>query len=193
MKKTVTYLVLGLTMLLTAAFLKTETKNPNPANKTDHYISLLDGTKAYTLELAEAMPADKYTFRPTDSVRSFGEQLAHIAISTQFLLDVFVDGKPMPGPEDFAKSATMEKEMGVSKEACINSLNESFDAVVTKLESMDAESLQETFTVPFDPANPEFTKEKAFDFITDHLIHHRAQALVALRMQHIKAPPFRLY
>src|ERR1041385_520722 len=35
--------------------------------------------KIYTLEYLNAMPADKYGFRPVDSVRSFGEQMLHLA------------------------------------------------------------------------------------------------------------------
>ena len=38
-----------------------------------------------------------------------------------------------------------------------------------------------------------FSKEKGFQFISEHIAHHRGQALVSLRMQGIKAPPYRLY
>ena len=37
--------------------------------------------KAYTQEYLDAMPADKYSFRPVDSVRSFAEQKLHFAQS----------------------------------------------------------------------------------------------------------------
>ena len=35
--------------------------------------------KAYTLEYLDAMPGDKYGFKPQDSVRSFAQQLLHLA------------------------------------------------------------------------------------------------------------------
>ncbi len=58
---------------------------------------------------------------------------------------------------------------------------------------MNAVSLSEIFITPIDPSTPEFTKEKGFQFINEHIVHHRGQALVSLRMQGIKAPAYRLY
>ena len=192
MKKSIFYFLLGALVVSSVAFLKVEDK-PVKNNKVDSFIEVLNGTKAYTLEIAEAMPADKYTFKPHDSVRSFGEQLAHIGMSSQFLVSIFVKGDPMPGPEQFASMGKMEKEMGASKEACIKSLNEAFDMIMATYEGMSEEDLNATFKVMFDPNQPEFAKSKAFDFINDHISHHRGQALVSLRMQGIKAPAYRLY
>src|SRR5579863_219307 len=41
--------------------------------------------KAYTLDYLNAMPADKYSFRPVDSIRSFAEQMLHLAWDNVFL------------------------------------------------------------------------------------------------------------
>ncbi len=195
MKKSFFYFVLGALVVSTIAFVKVDKKNTE-ANTTDSYVSMLNGVKAYTLEIAEAMPADKYTFKPSDSVRSFGEQMAHIGMSSKFLLGMFIKGEPMPtDPEVFANIGKMEKEMGASKEACIKAVTEAFDAIIATHKSMNAESLSETFSVPFDPSpdKPKFSKEKGFQFISEHIAHHRGQALVSLRMQGIKAPQYRLY
>ena len=179
----------------TIAFVKVD-NNSTEVDATASYITALNGVKAYTLEIAEAMPEDKYTFKPHDSVRSFGEQMAHIGMSSQFLLGMFINGEPMPtDPKVFANIGKMEKEMGQSKEACIKSVTASFDAIIATYKSMNAESLGKTFTVPFDPSpeKPKFSKEKGFQFISEHIAHHRGQALVSLRMQGIKAPRYRLY
>ena len=193
MKKTFIYFLLGGLIVSTIAFIKVETK-PAQSETTESYISMMNGVKAYTLELAEAMPADKYTFRPHDSIRSFGEQLAHIGLSTKFLMGIFIKGEQMPtDPAVFAEIGKMEKEIGASKEACIKVLTESFDSLEATYKSMDAEKLNETFVVPFDPNQPTFTKKRGFEFINDHISHHRGQALVSLRMQGIKAPAYRLY
>ena len=37
--------------------------------------------KAYTREYLDAMPADKYNFRAVDSIRSFAQQMLHLAFS----------------------------------------------------------------------------------------------------------------
>ena len=176
----------------TIAFNKVDNKITVKKDKT-HFLESLFVSKSYTLQIAEAMPAIKYSFKPTDSVRSFGEQMAHIAMSSKFLVDLFVKGGAMPSQEDFAAAAKMEKEMGASKEACIKALTEAYDMVATTYENMSDEQLTETFVVPFDPKQPSFAKEKAFQFISEHNAHHRGQALVALRMQGIKSPGYKLY
>ncbi|MCF6348085.1 MAG: DinB family protein [Flavobacteriaceae bacterium] len=195
MKKSFFYFVLAALVVSTIAFVKVD-KKTTEVNTTDSYVSILNGVKAYTLEIAEAMPADKYTFRPHDSIRSFGEQMAHLGMSSKFLLGMFIKGEPMPtDPKVFAEFGKLEKETGASKEACIKSITEAFDAIIATHESMNAESLSETFSVPFDPSpdKPKFSKEKGFQFISEHIAHHRGQALVSLRMQGIKAPRYRLY
>ncbi len=193
MKKSIFYFLLGIVLVGSTAFINTENNSTN-LDVVDSYVTMLNGTKAYTLEIAEAMPEDKYSFRPHDSIRSFGEQMAHIGMSSKFLLGMFLKGEPMPtDPEVFANIGKMEKEMGASKEACIKAVTKAYDAIIATYESMDAESKKEMFTIPFDSSQPKFAKEKAFQFINEHIAHHRGQALVSLRMQGIKAPRYRLY
>ncbi len=185
--------MLSALIVSTVAFIKVDNKSTK-INTAESYLIALNGVKAYTLEIAEAMPADKYNFRPHDSVRSFGEQMAHIGMSSKFLMGMFIKGEPMPtDPEVFANIGKMEKELGNSKEACIKSVTEAFDYIIATHAEMDAEGLKETFVIPFDPSQPKFSKEKGFQFINEHIAHHRGQALVSLRMQGIKAPPYRLY
>ena len=193
MKKLTFYALIAVVAISTAAFVNTKTTTLETKKVDDYFLDFLEESKSYTIELAEAMPADKYTFKPHDSVRSFGEQMAHIGMSSKLLLDVFVKGSPMPTREDFAAGAKMEKEMGTNKDECIKTINATFGYIENTYKSMDEAAMKEMFTVPFDPKQPKFAKSKAFDFIKEHIIHHRSQALVSLRMQGIKAPTYRLY
>ena len=189
MKKSIFYFLLGAFMVSTIAFVDVNNSNA----ETEAYIVLLNSNKDYTLELMKAMPADKYTFRPHDSIRSFGEQMAHLGMSTKFLTKMFIKGDAMPTQEDLMKFGKMEKDMAISKEAVTKAVNEGFDEMIATYQSMNAETMKEKFTVFFDPKQPQFSKELGFKFINDHIIHHRSQALIALRMQGIKAPNYRLY
>ncbi len=194
MKKSFFYFAMSVFILGAFSFVNVENKTTTNTDINNYYINKISGVKAYTLEIAEAMPEDKYTFRPHDSVRSFGEQMAHLGMSSKFLLSMFIKGEPMPtDPEVFANIGKMEKEIGASKEACIKVITEAFDALTEAYKGMSAENLDETFVIPFDPSQPSFTKEKGFQFIYEHIAHHRGQALVSLRMQGIKAPAYRLY
>lgn len=193
MKKLIYSFLIALVAISTVAFVNTKTTTLETEKGDDYFLEFLEESKSYTLELAEAMPADKYTFKPHDSVRSFGEQMAHIGMSSKFLLGNFVKGEPFPtDPKVFAEIGKMEKEMGTSKEACIKTLIEAFNDIESTYKSMDDAAMKEEFTVPFDPKQPKFPKSKAFKFIKNHMIHHTGQALVSLRMQDVKAPAYRL-
>ncbi|MEO8174209.1 MAG: hypothetical protein ABI581_14040, partial [Sediminibacterium sp.] len=43
------------------------------------FIKDWERAKSYTAEYLAAMPADKYSFRAVDSIRSFAEQMLHLA------------------------------------------------------------------------------------------------------------------
>ncbi len=189
MKKSFFYFILGLLIVSTIAFVKIDNTTSANSDFADSFSKVLLHAKEYTLEVAEAMPEDGYTFRPTDSVRSFGEQMAHIGMSSKFILNTFIKGEKTDF--DPAASEKLEKELGMSKTEVVKLLNEAFDDVIEKLKSMNNESLDSTFVLFFDPSNPVFTKEQGFLFIRDHITHHRGQAIVSLRMKGEKAPSYR--
>jgi len=151
------------------------------------FIKVLENAKAYTLEVAEAMPAEDYTFRTTDSVRTFGEQLAHIGISTQFILVKLIKGEELP------ESDITEQGIGESKETTIALLNKSFDDIIETLNSMDNATLNEKFILFFLPEKPEYFKHEGFVFLRDHITHHRGQAIVYLRAKGHQAPQYRAF
>tara|TARA_R110002073_G_scaffold139232_3_gene289464 strand:+ start:19278 stop:19853 length:576 start_codon:yes stop_codon:yes gene_type:complete len=191
MKKGTFYFLIGILISGTIAFVSID-KNVDTTNDfVKNYSKILESMKTYTLQVAEAMPADKYTFKPTDSVRSFGEQLAHLGMSSKFLLDVFIKDEKVAF--DPYTEAETEQRIGASKEEAIALITSSLNEVIATLKGMDSKSLNKKFTVVFDPKKPEFTKKEGFEFIRDHITHHRAQALVSLRMQGVKAPSYRFY
>jgi uncharacterized damage-inducible protein DinB len=77
------------------------------------------------LSLAEAIPADKYSWRPAKGVRSVSEVIMHIAVANFYLLSV--TGPKMP-PE--LNSDTMEETV-TSKPEVISYLKRSLEAVKT--------------------------------------------------------------
>lgn len=64
-------------MLLTAAMDgRTQTAAPSGPAILGHGFAEVSG---WVLKAAEAVPADRYGYRPVDTVRTFGQQIAHIA------------------------------------------------------------------------------------------------------------------
>lgn len=77
------------------------------------------------IELAEAIPADKYAWRPAPGVRSVSEVYMHIAMANFYLLSV--TGPKMPAEMN---SPDLEKTV-TAKADVINWLKRSLDAVKT--------------------------------------------------------------
>lgn len=189
MKKSNYLLILVALIIGLLAFNKEETISKK--SFTDSFSNVLISAKAYTLEVAKEMPADQYKFRPNDSVRTFGEQMAHIAMTNQMILTKFIKGEDMK--LDFAEGHKMEIKLGSSKEECIKILEKSFDNAIKTLEGINEKDLNETFVFMFDPKKPEFTKQEGFVFFRDHITHHRGQAIIYLRMKGFKPPSYRAF
>ncbi len=67
--------------------------------------------KAFTVDYLNAMPADKYSFRPVDSIRNFAQQMLHLALSNVFLMSNATDKQPLSYLQsDFEHSPTAQKK-----------------------------------------------------------------------------------
>jgi uncharacterized damage-inducible protein DinB len=75
------------------------TPTVSPANPLSaHNRTVYGGVKAILLRTAEKMPEENYGFKPTDSVRSFGQILGHVADS-QYAFCSRVLGEKNPAPK----------------------------------------------------------------------------------------------
>src|SRR5437868_10189356 len=50
--------------------------------------------KAYTVDYLNTMPADKYSFKAVDSIRSFAQQMLHLSQGNWFLMSNASDIQP---------------------------------------------------------------------------------------------------
>jgi len=189
MKKSIYYLIIGVIAIGLFAFISIENNPEKQFNKT--FSDVLLHAKEYTIQVAEAMPAEDYGFKPSDSVRSFGEQMTHIGMSTSMILHTFIKGEEMK--MDMAEMGKLEKSIGASKKETIKLLNSAFDDAIASLNKMDQSDLDKTFVFIFSPDKPEFTNQQGFLFLRDHGTHHRGQAIIYLRMKGIKAPSYRAF
>ncbi|MCF6224646.1 MAG: DinB family protein [Flavobacteriaceae bacterium] len=189
MKKSIYYLIFGFIAIGLFAFVDKKSNPEKTINQT--FSEVLLHAKEYSIQVAEAMPAEDYAFKPSDSVRSFGEQMAHIGMSTSMILHTFIKGEEMK--MDMAEMGKLEKSIGASKEKTIKLLNNAFDDAINSLKKMDQNELNKTFVFIFSPDKPEFTNEQGFLFLRDHGTHHRGQAIIYLRMKGIKAPGYRAF
>lgn len=88
--------------------------------------------KEYLLLSAEQMPEEHYAFKPTPSVRSFGQLLGHVA-ATQFVFCAAARNEPNPQPEEFEKTRT-------AKAALMAALRASFEYCDAAFKMTDAQA-----------------------------------------------------
>ena len=94
----VAFLVVGV-MPLRA---QSQSRAPAPApGPTEELLRGWNEVGAKLIEMAEDFPEDKYDFKPNPEVRSFAEQLLHVAGSTYFFMGI-ARGQ-QPGEEDLSR------------------------------------------------------------------------------------------
>jgi|SRR5690606_19895003 len=140
--------------------------------------------KAYTLEYMEAMPADKYDFKPTEQVRSFAQQMLHIADAN------YGFGSAAFGVESPVGMGESEKSEDTSRDNVIALVNAGYDFVIDNLKKMTDQQMEESVKVF---GQFELTKGKALDKAFEHQTHHRGQTTIYLRLVGVKPPGEKLF
>src|SRR5476651_374204 len=74
--------------------------------------------KLYTKSYLDAMPEDGYAFKPTPEIRSFAQQMLHLA-DANYVFATVASGKPNPIGETLANHDMNEKTISPTKEATI--------------------------------------------------------------------------
>jgi uncharacterized damage-inducible protein DinB len=144
-------------------------------------------TGEFTLEVAAAMPADSYNFRPNPEEMTFGQVMAHIANADANACSI---ASGMTRPELSPKIAEWSKaqqKVDVDKDSVIAFQKETF-AFCDK--AIPATS-EDRYNTVVGPANRNLTAfEWLWSYFT-HTAHHRGQAEVYLRVKGIKPPAYR--
>lgn len=133
----------------------------------------------YTLEVAEAMPPEKYGYRPTEESMTFQEQLLHLVQNLSFLSTRITGAQP-----DFLKG---KKPEALTKQEAIIAFQAASRYVSQLIKQVDEQTLQAHTAF----GGEEMPKENLFYLMRDHATHHRAQAILYLRLNGIKAPLYR--
>jgi uncharacterized damage-inducible protein DinB len=128
--------------------------------------------------LAEAMPAEKYGWRPGEGVRSVGEVYAHITAANYGIARAL--GTQPPAGLDF--KAIMS--LGGDKRKLLQALKDSFAhfrGAILALSDADADKPQKMF-------NRQTTVRGAFIMITGHFGEHLGQSIAYARMNGVVPP-----
>ena len=138
--------------------------------------------KKWTLDYVDAMPENAIGFKPTPEVRSFGEQMLHLAFWNFGLIEA-AGGKANPYGK---KQEELEKREDLKTKAAVRKVvEESYDNVLAAISGLDEAKLLEQVSF----FNSKLTRLMALSIALDHQTHHRGQTTLYLRLKGITPPP----
>jgi uncharacterized damage-inducible protein DinB len=138
--------------------------------------------KAYTKEYLDAMPEDGYAFKPAPEIRSFAQQMDHLADANYAFISA-ATGKASPFKE------SLEKATDQSKTAVSKAVLDSYDFVLNALKGMKDADLEKDTKV----FGKDMKVKTAFEKDFEHQTHHRGQTTVYIRMKGVKPPQEMLF
>jgi uncharacterized damage-inducible protein DinB len=144
------------------------------------YAKLFSGQEEEVVSAAEAMPADKYNFAPTNGtfqgVRTFGQQVSHIAESQYYFFGNF-------GLKTSVDSDAIQKL--TSKDDIVKALKDSYAFAHQAIETITVENAFEEF------GEHKSTRAGLAAMGLAHTNDHYGQMVVYLRMNGIIPPASR--
>ena len=152
--------------------------------KTAELVKEWERSKAYTKEYLDAMPEDKYGFKPTPEIRSFAEQNQHLA-DANYGLAAAATGTKNPIPQGSLEKSTDKSKANVTKQVMA-----SYDFVIGLIKNMTDAQLDEHIKLF---GNYDMAKATALNKVLEHQAHHRGQTTVYLRLAGVKPPQEKLF
>ena len=180
-KKIATLITLAAAVLTSFSFCPVD----KPVERKDAIVAAWERAKGYTKEYLDAATEDVYSFKPAPEMRSFGEQMHHLAVENYILTNAAVAGVATPSNyRDLGKEAPKTKEE-ITKEVL-----ESYDFAIATIKGFDEAKLGNPVKIfnKFDT-----TVEDGLNKAFEHQTHHRGQTTVYLRLKGIKPPSEKLF
>jgi len=144
----------------------------------DEILMWIKDAESKLIELAEATPENKYSYRPGKGVRSTGEVFMHVA-AANYGLPSFVGVKP-PDGFDFA---TFEKSK-TKKAEIVQTLRASFEHMGTALKAMSEEDMEK----PAEFFGMKTTSRGAYLLLLSHCHEHLGQSIAYSRSNGVVPP-----
>lgn len=139
----------------------------------------LEGLQKKIVGLAEAIPADKYTWRPEAGTRSVSELFLHVAAANYNIPTMMSGVTPAAGFEQkgFEKSTT-------DKAKIIEQLNKSFAYAIAAVNNMS----NADFAKPEKKLGPDANDGDVVYLMVVHMHEHLGQSIAYARMNSITPP-----
>ena len=179
----------GVTTLVTRA----EAKKPAPAAPAANaaptrafqsdFLGLLDDVQKKILSLEDAVPADKFTWRPAPGVRSIAEAYLHIAFGN-YTFTRTATGKEPPADAGWEMNRPKWDTKTTDKAEIKKVLEKSFDHVRTVMKDVQDADLDKKVSF----FGHEMTERAVFMSLLGHLNEHMGQEVAYARANGVVPP-----
>jgi uncharacterized damage-inducible protein DinB len=177
MKKLVIFLLAALPAGLSAQSLSGE-------DIKNQFVKEWERSKAYTESYLNTMPSEKYSFKAVDSIRSFAQQMLHLASGNAFLMSLATGATP-----PFDARGLEGRASAQTKDSVVYFVNASYDFAIKAVKGLDESKMGETVSAMGQSATRYAFLLKALE----HQAHHRGQTTIYIRLQGIRPPNERLF
>ena len=172
-------LVIAASLSLAGRGMAQESVDPMASTVTERFTMI----ERSFVSLAEAMPAEKYGFKPSDgefkNARTFGEQVKHVACANFAFFNQIEKKEPPPGCADGGPSPAK------SKAELMRYLRESFDYAQRVLRTMTSANALEPVSGSYGGPS---TRLGTTTLAVWHASDHYGQLVVYLRLNGIVPP-----
>jgi len=131
----------------------------------DQLLATIENSRNYTLQVAEAMPGDGYSYKPGGAGWNFGELLHHIAYGIHWWQQNYITGNKISWEPPAVKN---------KKQEVIAYLNQVYDDLQKTVKGVTL-SEQANYGV---------------HATLDHITHHRGQGVIYLRTNGVEPPEY---
>jgi len=138
------------------------------------FLGQIDFVKGRLMQLAEAMPEDKYSWKPGEGVRSVGEVYVHAAEANYYMLSL-IKG------EKFDMNSAESKS---DKKTALSLMEKSFD----NLKESAAQFTDEDLDKEIEAFGMKFSVRNFMVTIIAHLHEHLGQSIAYARMNGVTPP-----
>ena len=157
---------------------------PTPADAKAALVADWERAKAYTLEYLDAMPEDGTNFKPVEGIRSFAEQMLHIANANVGIMGLAT------GAKGIFEGNIEADDKYKNKKALRDAVSKSYDHCIQEVKNFDitkAEELVDGF------GGAKLSRMEWMKKNFEHQTHHRGQTTIYLRAKGVTPPPEKLF
>ena len=140
--------------------------------------------KSYTLDYLNTMPADKYSFKAVDSIRSFAQQMLHLSQGNVNLISLATGEKL-----DFPGRGLEASSTAQTKDSVVSYVTKSYDFAIASVKKLDPNKYGEMTG----RGNTQVTRFAWLLKAFEHQTHHRGQTTIYIRLLGIRPPNERLF